>query len=378
MRSKIICLVIYGLTLCQALRTEKDQIESPRHGRYFDMLRTFPKWTDIKDLTDFESLRDIKELMDHKDLVGLRDVRDMTDLHDLKKTIDLGERPYFDNFFPEGYLAPGIIECLREKQNLGKSEKREMPWTYYDYYDYGDYPSYAAEEGDYITDEEGEIYYDLTSLSLMDRKKLEKAKTVEDVLDIAGISLSPYGEDYPVRDKGAAFSALRSRNIHTKRHHNGVNFAKRATCEPEKVSVPLEPEKGIRVIPDCIRVKKCGGCCNSGFECVATKSKPLNLQVVEISAGSDNMHFRVLSNMTEDEECGCQCSTQKEDCLSTQDYNKDNCSCDCKSSLEEVRKECEKNHKLWDPYTCECQCPLSKPRSVADCGSGQNFNALAC
>lgn len=248
-------------------------------------------------------------------------------------------------------------------------------------YTFHETPSWGIPEEDWQTDA-GDQHYDLDFLSFLDKEKLKSVGSIDEIAQITGLSLLPeqnYASDFEgeanYRSRLRLYSSSRE---HRKKHPNDVILAKRGLCEPEKVSVPLVAEVGFRVIPACMQIKKCGGCCNPGRECVATITKQLKVKALELSLANNFMQWRVLENVSEDEECECRCRVKEKHCLPTQDYDPDACSCLCKPNLERVRQECEMSNRLWDSSLCQCQCPLRRPNSDADCGTGQTFNSLTC
>jgi hypothetical protein len=71
--------------------------------------------------------------------------------------------------------------------------------------------------------------------------------------------------------------------------------------------------------------------------------------------------------------CGCKCAMSEQNCNEKQLFSEDRCACDCKDISK--GKTCGSMNKMWDPNTCDCQCPPSASRT---CSSGAVFDEETC
>ncbi|CAL4096190.1 unnamed protein product [Meganyctiphanes norvegica] len=183
----------------------------------------------------------------------------------------------------------------------------------------------------------------------------------------------------------------RSRNPNADIVEKNNEMAKFAKCNPEKVTVGLEVPKNALYLPSCVRLKRCGGCCNNDLlSCQPTKTEVLSLNVLKISKTGSNRRRRVRRSRSRRRrrasgqivslpqenhvECSCQCKVQAHHCNQLLHiYNKDVCACVCKNQSEQMT--CEKSNSLhyWNKNLCKCMC-----RRIRECSTGEMFSQDTC
>ena len=192
-----------------------------------------------------------------------------------------------------------------------------------------------------------------------------------------------------------------------------------ASCEPDSELVSLRPENltssRYYYYPSCTRVKRCSGCCNTKqLVCEPTANRTILYKVSEAlrqlrrctSASQararapfatalcanpsptppqvtileyrpnkkDRFSHRELVPIEEHVRCKCQCRVKAWHCNERQQYNANNCRCECTNRAD--RDECalDSDRKQWNPSTCTCDC---LPRNE-DCTSGSHYDRNAC
>lgn len=72
--------------------------------------------------------------------------------------------------------------------------------------------------------------------------------------------------------------------------------------------------------------------------------------------------------------CGCRCMMTEASCDPVkQEFMPERCSCVCKDSS--MASQCADNGKMWDPMTCQCECP---PTVSRHCSTGAVFDNDEC
>ena len=160
-----------------------------------------------------------------------------------------------------------------------------------------------------------------------------------------------------------------------------VNYVEQAICKPDLKVIKLDNEPGFNgneiYFPKCIRVPRCGGCCDLSerMTCVPVKTSFKEMRRARIR--SSNAGFRASSQLVKVEihdECKCVCKIKASDCLNPlHDYEHQLCQCVCKNSLEEAACHEAGHFRLWDFKTCSCKCRYPK-----HCSSGFRFNHKSC
>jgi len=156
-------------------------------------------------------------------------------------------------------------------------------------------------------------------------------------------------------------------------------------CAPKSTTHSLA-RLGVAVYPSCVILRKCGGCCGAGMECVAKATVNKTQPVLEYTGSS---WIRYNRTFTEDDKCECDCIVKATDCLPRQTYSKDNCQCECNLSAETCpsgrhwskqecncicsnRQDCTSSLRNWDESSCSCAC-IDTP-----CPAGQTRNPENC
>ncbi|XP_011493907.1 PREDICTED: vascular endothelial growth factor A [Ceratosolen solmsi marchali] len=154
---------------------------------------------------------------------------------------------------------------------------------------------------------------------------------------------------------------------------------KPAICMPELQVVPVKenPDPGAIYFPNCIRIKRCGGCCNHELlSCQPTATEIHNYQIHVTKISEDLAQYNVYKEIVpleEHTECFCGCKVNENDCTDKQYYNKDECRCICKRLDEEDKCRQHIEKKYWNPDQCSCQC-----RNVEECSTGFYFDHNLC
>ena len=138
-------------------------------------------------------------------------------------------------------------------------------------------------------------------------------------------------------------------------------------------TMDLGPEEVVQVIPDLVRVERCGGGCQlPGHRCAPSQ---VNLQEVEVmvvlARWPQGEHQVVCTSLQVEEHssCTCGCRVRPQHCSARQTYHPASCSCLC-SNLEE-RATCLREGKAWHQEECRCTCPAQAWRS---CSTGYVFD----
>ncbi|ODM94305.1 Vascular endothelial growth factor B [Orchesella cincta] len=153
-----------------------------------------------------------------------------------------------------------------------------------------------------------------------------------------------------------------------------------AVCTPEvkTIPVPLEVEPHILIIPRCLRVERCGGCCLSDvMSCEPEKTEMADFHIKTLAYTGDDQKFDFVDdrivNIERHLSCKCQCKTKKTDCNNVlHDYVENECSCSCKNRTDQ--EQCNRDpKKVWDENNCMCLC-----RETRSCSSGLYYNLNDC
>ncbi|CAG0914285.1 unnamed protein product [Notodromas monacha] len=117
------------------------------------------------------------------------------------------------------------------------------------------------------------------------------------------------------------------------------------------------------VVPSCLRLKRCGGCCPGQLRCTPTRVTHKREQV-NVDGQKFDHDFEV-----HDGSCKCQCPGEcRENQVRATD---DSCNCVCR----ETNRKCEGHLKVWSAVDCDCVCK-SKVRN--SCSTGGHFNETTC
>ncbi|XP_014204306.1 vascular endothelial growth factor A-A-like [Copidosoma floridanum] len=145
---------------------------------------------------------------------------------------------------------------------------------------------------------------------------------------------------------------------------------KLASCMLEWQVVPITLDLYPNLIyhPKCVRVKRCGGCCNHKLlTCKPTESQMVSYPVTVIDIVRENKEFQIQTEILVHTICECTCSnTEKHHQIEV-------CALVCTNKNEE--RSCRKNRDLmwWSVDECKCKC-----REVEICSEGLHFNYDVC
>ncbi|XP_016839508.1 vascular endothelial growth factor C isoform X1 [Nasonia vitripennis] len=155
--------------------------------------------------------------------------------------------------------------------------------------------------------------------------------------------------------------------------------AKQAVCMPELQVVPVleNPDPAAVYYPSCVRIKRCGGCCNHELlSCQPTATEIRNYEIhvtkIEEDLGQYNA-FKEIVPLEEHTACKCHCKVKEKDCSEKQYYSEHECRCICKNLDEEDKCRQQNEKKYWNASSCSCQC-----RKVEECSTGFFFDQNLC
>jgi len=167
-------------------------------------------------------------------------------------------------------------------------------------------------------------------------------------------------------------------------------------CSPRPVFQSLDT-LGKLTFPSCAVTKRCGGCCSSAMECVASRKTKKTINVFEFS---NFVAARLVQKtLVEHSSCLCQCIVKASDCLPKQTYSSTRCQCQCTRRPQRCpagktwsRRECDCKCKFrqvcssrlqqWDEKNCRCgcikkACPSGKVRNPENCRCQRRFGDIA-
>ncbi|XP_059480136.1 platelet-derived growth factor subunit A-like [Neocloeon triangulifer] len=163
---------------------------------------------------------------------------------------------------------------------------------------------------------------------------------------------------------------------------SSVERAKQAKCMPENTTVLLKPDNSSEnpftiYYPSCVRVQRCGGCCNSDLlSCQPVDIRLRNFEIIatEFKDGKfSNVRRRKVLQVEEHMKCDCDCKVKAEHCNTLQVYDARACRCRCVNNEDKQKCDEENKIKLWDFETCLCKC-----RDVSECSTGFYFDEKSC
>ncbi|XP_058789624.1 balbiani ring protein 3 [Phymastichus coffea] len=155
--------------------------------------------------------------------------------------------------------------------------------------------------------------------------------------------------------------------------------AKPAICMPEVQVVPVveNADPSEFYFPSCVRMKRCGGCCNHELlSCQVTALETRNYEILVTKVdkySGENIVFKKIVPLDEHTACLCDCTKKEKDCTDKQFYLKEECRCSCKNSDEEYKCQQQNEKKYWDPNSCSCHC-----RKVEECFTNAYFDPNSC
>jgi hypothetical protein len=148
-------------------------------------------------------------------------------------------------------------------------------------------------------------------------------------------------------------------------------------CQPRNTSVkvPLSEDPSVLVIPQCVLVQKCGGCCgHDTLSCQPTNTyystKQIYHMVYDIDKG---LMLKSVENMQFEEHrsCNCMCKVKVGDCRPDRHiYDPSSCSCRCMNDAD--RTTCS-SKKTWSESQCACVCKNSD-----FCPLGEYYDPITC
>ncbi|XP_039294685.1 uncharacterized protein LOC111046185 isoform X2 [Nilaparvata lugens] len=193
----------------------------------------------------------------------------------------------------------------------------------------------------------------------------------------AGFGSSLYGLVSKLRPS----SLIAGRNgspIETSSEGTAVIQPEFAPCQPEVRAVEIFKKASRQVVrvPSCIRIERCGGCCQHELlSCQPSEEEIVNFEVNLFTYG--NGGFKPIGKeivpVKRHLKCEFKCKVKKHHCTPMQEYIADGCKCVCRNIDSKEKCLQESKVKVWDPKNCSCQC-----RTVTECSSGEFFSNLTC
>lgn len=165
--------------------------------------------------------------------------------------------------------------------------------------------------------------------------------------------------------------------------YTGIDI--QAGCKPTATLVNLDsgeyPIRGAIYFPRCIRVQRCGGCCDmSGLmSCMPTNVTQQEVRRAKIRLRrslDDVPRARVQVIVVEVHEvCACRCLVQASDCLpGVHVYRPELCRCECDASSLGRQVACSREpNKFWNIGDCTCKC-----RDPRTCTTNHRFSEVDC
>ncbi|RZF32847.1 hypothetical protein LSTR_LSTR009398 [Laodelphax striatellus] len=151
-----------------------------------------------------------------------------------------------------------------------------------------------------------------------------------------------------------------------------------APCKPEIRAVEIFKKASRQVVrvPSCIRIERCGGCCQHELlSCQPAEEEVVNFEVNLFTYG--NGGFKPIGKeivpVKRHLRCEFKCKVKKHHCTAMQEYRPNECKCVCRNIDSKEKCLQEDKVKVWDPKECTCQC-----RTVSECSSGEFFSNLTC
>ncbi|KAL3267355.1 hypothetical protein HHI36_011486 [Cryptolaemus montrouzieri] len=131
-------------------------------------------------------------------------------------------------------------------------------------------------------------------------------------------------------------------------------------CIPREGIVKLKAPAGYMVSPNTVMVKKCGGMCNGAMSCISKTTRNEEFFVRAVNFENSKVICSSVS-VPADTACSCGCETKITDCLPTQKYDKNMCTCKCINTedYQVCIKKSQQNFR-WDEKTCRCICNITK------------------
>ncbi|CAB3372723.1 Hypothetical predicted protein [Cloeon dipterum] len=163
---------------------------------------------------------------------------------------------------------------------------------------------------------------------------------------------------------------------------NAIERARQAQCIPENMTVPLiNPNATANpftiYFPNCIRLPRCNGCCNTPLlTCEPTITRLRSFRVLQTDLKNEKLSNIQRSTVIDVEEhlgCQCTCKVKAKDCNVFQKYNQKACRCVCVNKDDKDKCDLESKLKLWDMQTCQCKC-----REASECSTGFYFDEKTC
>ncbi|CAG7821107.1 unnamed protein product [Allacma fusca] len=203
-------------------------------------------------------------------------------------------------------------------------------------------------------------------------------------------SIGPFSFRNPITRKPGSNSTVSNMTPFTRNGNVGgivpnrqgieEKITKGAACEPEMrtVEVPTGEDHGTLIIPRCVRIPQCGGCCGSSLlkcEAVSTKTVKVQVNKFEYQQETGKVNYVKSEHIVELQaatKCRCGCRIKPRDCSPAHNHDHTECQCVCKNDQD--RPACqEQEDKQWNPQNCQCEC-----REIKECSSGYTFSPQTC
>jgi len=157
-----------------------------------------------------------------------------------------------------------------------------------------------------------------------------------------------------------------------------VPYAETAICKPELTTVPLNQssDPNIFILPNCVRIERCGGCCHHDLlECQPTHVEMKRMKVIQTTYQSSRRDVvgEMIVEVEKHTSCACGCKIKADHCNVKQYYQPSLCRCECMDKNEESLCKTRPYDRFWDPDQCQCRC-----KNEINCSTGMTFNSESC
>jgi len=157
-----------------------------------------------------------------------------------------------------------------------------------------------------------------------------------------------------------------------------VAYAEPALCKPELTTVNLNEssDPNIFIFPNCVRIERCGGCCNHDLlECQPRNIEMKKMRLIQTTfQGANYEHVgEVVVEVEKHKSCQCGCKIKEEHCNDRQYYVSNLCRCECLDKNQEAICKRRPYDRFWDPDRCECRC-----KNELECSTNLQFDPSTC
>ncbi|XP_012946121.1 uncharacterized protein LOC101851240 [Aplysia californica] len=212
--------------------------------------------------------------------------------------------------------------------------------------------------------------------------QLQGVESIEDLIS-RGIVMNN-GRPLTAEDLSASYDNATGKMVIA----GGGELAEADECSPREknVEVNLGPiYANIVVFPRCLRVLRCGGCCNvPALVCRPRYEERKIYNLLQLEPISRSGHLALEARGTYPVEvvrhmsCSCECTLTTASCGPRKRLNRNQCRCECRRMAR--RRRCHVP-KVFNPETCRCECASRRRnccRNRRTCALRFNENSCRC